>query len=63
MRNEQTEQTQSNNWINPSKCLVDEAIEKWRVSRTRADNTSVVTLLIDPPGPPPRPKVNKINSF
>ncbi|KAI5725346.1 hypothetical protein M8J77_014257 [Diaphorina citri] len=59
VRNEQTEMAQSNNWINPSKCLVDEAIEKWRNSRTRADNTSVVTLLIDPPGPPPRPKTIK----
>uniref|UniRef100_A0A8D8LI80 Protein phosphatase 1D n=1 Tax=Cacopsylla melanoneura TaxID=428564 RepID=A0A8D8LI80_9HEMI len=62
MRNEQTDAGQTNNWINPSKCLVDEAIEKWKDSRTRADNTSVVTLLIDPPGPPPRTKYVKPDS-
>lgn len=40
------------NWLNPSKCLVDRAMEKWKTSNLRADNTSVVVLLLDPPGPP-----------
>lgn len=38
-------------WINPSKSLVDRALEKWSSTRLRADNTSVVTLMLDPPGP------------
>ncbi|CAD1477794.1 unnamed protein product [Heterotrigona itama] len=38
-------------WINPSKSLVDRALEKWSSKRLRADNTSVVTLMLDPPGP------------
>ncbi|XP_033316396.1 protein phosphatase 1D [Bombus bifarius] len=38
-------------WINPSKSLVDRALEKWSLKRLRADNTSVVTLMLDPPGP------------
>lgn len=39
-------------WINPSKRLVDRAIEKWNGQGLRADNTSVVTVMLDPPGPP-----------
>ncbi len=39
-------------WINPSKMLVDTAIERWINSKLRADNTSVVTVMLDPPGPP-----------
>lgn len=38
-------------WINPSKSLVDRALERWSATRLRADNTSVVTLMLDPPGP------------
>ncbi|XP_012254109.2 uncharacterized protein LOC105684936 [Athalia rosae] len=38
-------------WINPSKSLVDRALEKWLSTKLRADNTSVVTLMLDPPGP------------
>ncbi|KAG7212095.1 hypothetical protein KM043_012446 [Ampulex compressa] len=38
-------------WINPSKSLVDRALERWSSTRLRADNTSVVTLMLDPPGP------------
>ncbi|XP_067015413.1 uncharacterized protein Pp2C1 [Anabrus simplex] len=41
-----------NMWINPSKSLVDQALTRWAEARFRADNTSVVTLLLDPPGPP-----------
>ena len=32
--------------------LVDTAIERWINSKLRADNTSVVTVMLDPPGPP-----------
>jgi len=39
-------------WINPSKRLVDCAIDKWNCNQLRADNTSVVTVMLDPPGPP-----------
>lgn len=42
------------NWANPSKCLVDKALEQWSTTRMRADNTSVVIVMIDPPGPPKR---------
>ncbi|XP_015174539.1 PREDICTED: uncharacterized protein LOC107065400 [Polistes dominula] len=38
-------------WINPSKSLVDRALERWLSTRLRADNTSVVTVMLDPPGP------------
>ena len=37
-------------WTNPSKCLVDKALEQWSTTRMRADNTSVVIIMIDPPG-------------
>ena len=39
-------------WVNPSKKLVDLAIDRWNVNNLRADNTSVVTVMLDPPGPP-----------
>lgn len=39
-------------WINPSKQLVDCAIDRWNASKLRADNTSIVTVMLDPPGPP-----------
>ncbi|XP_017878356.1 uncharacterized protein LOC108623955 isoform X2 [Ceratina calcarata] len=45
------QQTCNGLWINPSKSLVDRALEKWSSKRLRADNTSVVTLMLDPPGP------------
>lgn len=41
-------------WINPSKCLVDKALERWSTTKMRADNTSVVIIMLDPPGPPKR---------
>ena len=44
--------SQVKNWINPSKRLVDRALERWMNLNLRADNTSVVTVVIDPPGPP-----------
>ena len=42
----------ASNWINPSKKLVDLAIQRWQLVGMRADNTSIVTVLLDPPGPP-----------
>lgn len=39
-------------WINPSKQLVDCAVDRWATTKLRADNTSVVTVMLDPPGPP-----------
>lgn len=43
---------QQKSWLNPSKLLVEKALERWRTTNMRADNTSVVTLMLDPPGPP-----------
>ncbi|KAF8791755.1 Protein phosphatase 1D like protein [Argiope bruennichi] len=37
---------------NPSKLLVDAALKHWLELGMRADNTSVVTVMLDPPGPP-----------
>ncbi|XP_058447574.1 uncharacterized protein LOC131427976 [Malaya genurostris] len=42
------------NWKNPSKLLVNEALERWSRSNMKADNTSVVIIMLDPPGPPLR---------
>lgn len=39
-------------WTNPSKSLVDNALERWCNTRMRADNTSAVVIMVDPPGPP-----------
>ncbi|XP_050312532.1 protein phosphatase 1D [Anthonomus grandis grandis] len=39
-------------WLNPSKLLVEKALERWHATKMRADNTSAVTLMLDPPGPP-----------
>lgn len=39
-------------WLNPSKLLVEKALQRWHATKMRADNTSVVTLMLDPPGPP-----------
>lgn len=59
---QQAEQTNQRNfnpggpreWTNPSKALVDKALESWALSKFRADNTSVVIIMLDPPGPPRR---------
>ena len=50
-------------WINPSKSLVDRALERWSSTRLRADNTSVVTLMLDPPGPSHVDVSNFFNNF
>jgi len=39
-------------WLNPSKRLVDTALDRWNMCKLRADNTSIVTVMLDPPGPP-----------
>ena len=39
-------------WVNPSKRMVDLAIDRWNMCKLRADNTSIVTVMLDPPGPP-----------
>ena len=39
-------------WINPSKRLVNTAIDYWNNNKLRADNCTAVTALLDPPGPP-----------
>lgn len=39
----------NNYWRNPSKVLVETALEKWRSNFMRADNTSVVCVMLDPP--------------
>ena len=39
-------------WVNPSKRLVDIALDRWKSFKLRADNTSIVTVMLDPPGPP-----------
>jgi len=39
-------------WINPSKKLVDMGVDRWKACKLRADNTSVVVVMLDPPGPP-----------
>lgn len=44
----------SREWTNPSKNLVDRALERWSSRKMRADNTSVVIIMLDPPGPPKR---------
>lgn len=37
-------------WANPSKSLVDLALRSWSTRKMRADNTSVVTVILYPPG-------------
>lgn len=39
-------------WVNPSEKLVNLAIDRWNMCNLRADNTSIVTVILDPPGPP-----------
>jgi len=55
-KNNEKQMLEGNNgghqWQNPSKKLVDLAVDRWRVCKLRADNTSVVVVMLDPPGPP-----------
>ncbi|XP_053672055.1 uncharacterized protein LOC128722222 [Anopheles nili] len=51
-------------WKNPSKLLVNEALERWSRSNMKADNTSVVIIMLDPPGPPKRDVLKSVkNTF
>lgn len=58
LSDQMNERSASNNesreWLNPSKNLVDKALERWNSKKMRADNTSVVIIMFDPPGPPKR---------
>ncbi|KAL3857682.1 hypothetical protein ACJMK2_012324 [Sinanodonta woodiana] len=38
-------------WINPAQRLVQRALQKWKARNLKADNTSCMVVLIDPPGP------------
>lgn len=48
-RNDQNSKLGNNSWRNPSRILVEAALEKWRSNGLRADNTSVVCVMLDPP--------------
>lgn len=50
--NDETRQIGCKPWVNPSRLLVDRALSLWMLRNKRADNTSVVTVMLDPPGPP-----------
>lgn len=54
-RNDHNAKLGINTWRNPSRILVETALEKWRSNGLRADNTSVVCVMLDPP--------NKRNMF
>ncbi len=54
--------TPENAWINPSKKLVDMAVDRWNTCNLRADNTSVVTVMLDPPGPPRAQVLRRLHS-
>uniref|UniRef100_A0A182J7P5 Uncharacterized protein n=1 Tax=Anopheles atroparvus TaxID=41427 RepID=A0A182J7P5_ANOAO len=49
-------------WKNPSKLLVNEALERWSRSNMKADNTSVVIIMLDPPGPPKRDVLKSVKN-
>lgn len=51
------------NWINPSKRLVDQALDRWSMCNLRADNTSIVTVMLDPPGPPRAQVLRKLHGL
>lgn len=48
-RNDQNAKLGISTWRNPSRVLVETALEKWRSNGLRADNTSVVCVMLDPP--------------
>lgn len=54
-RNDHNAKLGINTWRNPSRVLVETALERWRSNGLRADNTSVVCVMLDPP--------NKRNMF
>lgn len=54
-RNDHNARLGINSWYNPSRILVETALERWRSNGLRADNTSVVCVMLDSP--------NKRNMF
>lgn len=48
-RNDHNAKLGLSTWRNPSRVLVETALEKWRSNGLRADNTSVVCVMLDPP--------------
>ncbi|XP_058061960.1 uncharacterized protein LOC131212203 [Anopheles bellator] len=51
-----------NEWKNPSKLLVNEALQRWSRINMKADNTSVVIIMLDPPGPPKRDVLRSVKN-
>jgi len=49
---EKLEGSSGGSWVNPSKQLVDQAVDRWKACKLRADNTTIVVVMLDPPGPP-----------
>lgn len=54
-QNDQNARLGNNTWQNPSRILVECALNNWKKNNLRADNTSVVCVMLDPP--------NKKNMF
>jgi hypothetical protein len=48
-RNDHNAKLGINMWRNPSRVLVETALDKWRSNGLRADNTTVVCVMLDPP--------------
>ena len=42
--------------------MVDIALDRWKSFKLRADNTSIVTVMLDPPGPPRAQVLKRIYS-
>ncbi|XP_055840596.1 uncharacterized protein LOC129908239 [Episyrphus balteatus] len=53
---------EKNAWCNPSKGLVDRALKTWSSKKMRADNTSVVTVILYPPRSS-TPKPSLVSNF
>ena len=52
---------EGNQWTNPSKSLVEQALRSWSNKKMRADNTSVVTVILYPPGQEEHSSVSECN--
>jgi hypothetical protein len=48
-QNDQNARLGNNTWQNPSRILVESALGNWKKNNLRADNTSVVCVMLDPP--------------
>ena len=42
---------------------MDHALDRWHLCRLRADNTSIVTVMLDPPGPPRAQVLRKLHGL